>query len=445
MYSESNKTELKIELIDNVKKEIIAFLNTDGGVIYVGVDDDGSVVGISNRQERDSLELKLSNWIQDAIYPIPSSLVNYYFNKDNVFVIEVSKGDDKPYYLKEKGPKPSGVFKRVGSSVRKANDSEILLMIMESKDYRFESDISEEQDLTFKYFIQICDENDIQHEERNLKSLGLLNKENKYTNLGLLLSDQSPIIVKFAKYDKNLNFIVKKEFKGSLLKCLDLTLENATNYNDISAIIDNTSWKRIETISYPGASLREAILNAFAHANYFIRSNIKIEFYEDKVKITNPGGIFQATLEQIFDGVQTYRNPGLVNILSKLQYIENFGTGIPRILHAYENSVRQPEFLPSESFFILKMPNMNFDPINDPINDPIKLSKKVELSDFDLSIVRIINEKPGLNAKQILEELTHIFNNVTIDMVKNSLKRKLIDICEFRGSRRNGGYYLKNK
>ena len=86
MYNESNKTELKIELIDDVKKEIIAFLNTDGGVIYVGVEDDGTVIGISNRQERDSLELKLSNWIQDAIYPIPSSLVNYYFNKDNVFV-----------------------------------------------------------------------------------------------------------------------------------------------------------------------------------------------------------------------------------------------------------------------------------------------------------------------------------------------------------------------
>lgn len=63
----------------------------------------------------------------------------------------------------------------------------------------------------------------------------------------MLLSDQSPIIVKFDKYDKNLNFLVKKEFKCSLLKCLDLALENAANYNDVSAIIDNTSWKRIET------------------------------------------------------------------------------------------------------------------------------------------------------------------------------------------------------
>lgn len=128
-----------------------------------------------------------------------------------------------------------------------------------------------------------------------------------------------------------------------------------------------------------------------------------------------------------------------------MQYIENFGTGIPRILHAYENSLRQPEFLPSESFFILKMPNMNFDPINDPINDPIKVFEKIELSDLDLRIVRIISKKQGLNSKQILEELSYTLENATIDMVKNSLKRKLIDICEFRGSKRNGGYYLKNK
>ena len=64
--------------------------------------------------------------------------------------------------------------------------------------------------------------------------------------------------------------------------------------------------------------------NAFCHSNYFIRSNIGIEFFDDEVKITNPGGNYQITLEQIFDGVQKYRNSGLVNILSKLHYIENF-------------------------------------------------------------------------------------------------------------------------
>ena len=120
----------------------------------------------------------------------------------------------------------------------------------------------------------------------------MVDKDGRFTNLGLLMSDQSPIVVKFAKYDKNLNFTTKKEYKESLLKVLANVLENAANYNDVSAVILRGSWQRVETVSYPGASLREGILNAFCHCNYFIRSNIKVEFFDDKVKITNPGGIF---------------------------------------------------------------------------------------------------------------------------------------------------------
>ena len=402
MYCESNVIELKEQLVDDVKKEIVAFLNTDGGTIYVGVKDDGTVVPFINKKERDSLDCKIANWISDAFFPIPSNLIKHYFNSDNVLVIEVLKGDERPYYLKEKGPKPSGVYKRVGSTIRMANDSEILLMLLDSKKYSYEDDTSEEQELTFKYFNEICDDNYLPHEERNMKSLRMINKDGLYTNLALLMSDQSPIVVKFAKYDNQLNFKVKKEYKGSLLKVMNNVLENAANYNDISAVIDGTSWQRKETISYPGASLRESILNAFCHSNYFIRSNIKIEFYDDKVKITNPGGIYQATLEQIFDGVQTYRNPGLVNILSKLHYIENFGTGIPRILVAYEKSTKKVDFSVSDNFFIIKLPNLNY---GDPINDPINLIKDDVLNDIDLSILRTIQLNPDLNAKQTSENL----------------------------------------
>ncbi len=441
-YQESNKVELKEKLIDEIKNEIVAFLNTNDGVIYVGVKDDGSIVPFLDSKERDLMDTKVANWIQEAIYPYPSNLIKHYFNSDNILVIEVKKGDERPYYLREKGPKPSGVFKRVGSTTRKANDSEILLMLLDTRKYSYEDDISEEQTLTFKYFNDVCNDNNISHDKRNLRSLRLINKNGEFANLGLLMSDQSPVVIKFAKYDKNLNFIVKKEYKGSLLKVLDNVLDGANNFNDVSAVIDGSSWKRIETISYPGASLREAILNAVAHANYFIRSNIKIEFYDDEVKITNPGGIYQATLEQILDGVQTYRNPGLVNILNKLHYIENFGTGIPRILGAYINSDKRPEFNPSENFFILKLPNINYkDPIADPISDPIA----DPLNDLDLAILKIIDRNPGLNVPKILQILSNNYENITIDKIKNSLKRHLVEYCEFRGPRNTGGYYIKNK
>jgi ATP-dependent DNA helicase RecG len=80
LHIEDERTELKRELIDEVKSEIIAFLNSDGGTIYVGVDDDGSIVGIKDDASKDKVDLKLGNWIQEAFFPKPSGLIQYYFN-----------------------------------------------------------------------------------------------------------------------------------------------------------------------------------------------------------------------------------------------------------------------------------------------------------------------------------------------------------------------------
>ena len=94
-----------------------------------------------------------------------------------------------------------------------------------------------------------------------------------------------------------------------------------------------------------------------------------------RIKITSPGGIFNATMDDIMNGVQTYRNPRLVNVFDKLHLIENFGTGIPRTLQSYEAYDVKPEFKASENFFIVTLPNVNYyliDPIGSaPINDPL--------------------------------------------------------------------------
>lgn len=444
MYEESNKVELKEELIDEVKNEINAFLNTSGGTVYIGVSDEGMIHPFKNKEQKDLMDNKVSSWIQEAYFPHPSNLIKHYFNKDNILVIEVKEGNEKPYYLKEKGPKPSGVYKRVGRTTRKASEYEILNMIMDSKNYSYEEDISEQQDLTFKYFFQICDDNKISHEKRSLKSLRLISKDNKYTNLAFLVSDQCNVEAKFAKYDSNLNFIDKKNHSGSLIKILNDVIEHANNYNITSAVIDGKTFKRIEQQSYPGASLREAILNAFCHANYFLRSNIKIEFYDNEVKITNPGSIYKATLDEIMSGIQTYRNPGLVKILDKLNYIENYGTGIPRMLEAYENFSTKPEFLPTDNFFVVKLPNTNYyDPLNDPLNDPISDPININLKDWELELLNIIKNNPGLNSNKLKTMISKEYPDITIDKIKNSLKRNLSSFCEFKGSRKNGGYYIK--
>ena len=359
-YHEDERTELKRELINDIKCEIVALLNSDGGTIYVGVDDDGKVIGFDDYKIKDEMDLKIGNWMQDSFYPKPFGLIQYAFNNDNVLVVSVCKGTRKPYFLKDKGPKPSGVFIRVGRSKRKATNEEILHMIMESHNYSYEDDISNEQELTFKEFERTLDDNGIKPTSRLMNSLGLKNKHGLYTNLGYIMSDQSNIVVKLAEYDDNMNFKIKKSFGGSLVTILKNVEEQAERLNDLKIIIDGNTFKRIETKSYPGASIREMIMNAICHADYFIHSNIKIEFFPDKVKITSPGGIFNASLEDIMNGVQTYRNPKLVHIFDKLGMIENFGTGIPRTIYSYEDYDIQPEFKITNNFFVVTLPNINF-------------------------------------------------------------------------------------
>lgn len=179
-------------------------------------------------------------------------------------------------------------------------------------------------------------------------------------------------------------------------------------------------------------NITSAIFLSFCHTNYFIRSNIKVEFYKEKAKITSPGGLYKTTLEDVLKGVQTYRNERLVHLLDKLGLIENYGTGIARTLNAYKGTGREPEFYDSENFFIVYLPNLNY---RDQIND--------QITELGLSILRTVSGNPGIKADRIHEILSSEDKAITLNMVRNSIKRELRNYIELRGSRKTGGYYLK--
>lgn len=135
-------------------------------------------------------------------------------------------------------------------------------------------------------------------------------------------------------------------------------------------------------------------------------------------------------------GVQTYRNERLVHLLDKLGLIENYGTGIARTLNAYKGTGREPEFYDSENFFIVYLPNLNYrDQINDQING--------QITELGLSILRTVSGNPGIKADRIHEILSSEDKAITLNMVRNSIKRELRNYIELRGSRKTGGYYLK--
>ncbi|MCI1735237.1 MAG: putative DNA binding domain-containing protein [Bacilli bacterium] len=334
-YQENHSSELKEILVDEVKEEIIAFLNSDGGTLYLGVKNDGTVVGIPKDQQ-DEVDLKIGNWVNDALYPPCKFLIQCSYNSDNVFVVSISEGLQKPYYLKDKGPRPSGCFIRVGSSKRHMTEWEIISQIRDYQEYSFERGTSPNQELTFHQMLLLAETKKVSWDEAKYKTLGIRNWKGEYTNLGLLLSDQNPSEVKFAVYDKDMNFKVKKTYQGSLaLTAMTLVDYVEQNYNTLSAKIVPGQASRVERESFPGASLREAIINAFCHADYSLPSNIKIEFFPQGAKITSPGGLYKTTMAAILCGIQTFRNPALVKVFDKLGMIENYGSGIQRILKAY--------------------------------------------------------------------------------------------------------------
>ena len=147
MIVETENVEFKAQITDELSKEVIAFANTDGGVIYVGIVNEGNAIGVDNVDES---YMRITNGIRDAIMPDVTMFVKYTVQENRVIKIVVGEGAYKPYYLKSKGLKPSGVYVRKGTSSVPASFDQIRAMIKESDGDSFESMRSMEQNLTFE-------------------------------------------------------------------------------------------------------------------------------------------------------------------------------------------------------------------------------------------------------------------------------------------------------
>ena len=149
-FVESDIVELKSQVIGDICKEIIAFANTKGGTLYIGVEDDGTVVGVD---DPDGVILQVNNMVRDSIKPDITMFVGYQAHEmegKRIVAVTIQKGTDRPYYLGSKGLKPRGVYVRNGTSADPATDTAIRRMIKETDGDSFEMMRSLEQNLTFQ-------------------------------------------------------------------------------------------------------------------------------------------------------------------------------------------------------------------------------------------------------------------------------------------------------
>ena len=357
-FKESETVELKLIVTDVIKKEIVAFANSEGGTIYIGVSDDGEVVGI---EDSDKSGLQVSNMVHDNIKPDLSMFVSYRtlnFDGKEVLSIDVERDTNKPYYLANKGLRPEGVYIRHGFSSIPASDSTIRNMIKETDGDVYEALRSINQDLTFNSCENEFKNRNIDFKEQALK---LVSNDGLYTNLGLLLSDQCPYTIKaavFEDYDQSL-FKDRNEFSGSLLKQLEDVYSFIDKYNNNRSTFDKL-W-RIDTRDYPEKALREALLNSIVHRDYSYSASTLISIYKDRLEIVSVGGLMPGyELKDIKNGLSDTRNPNLANIFYRLKLIEAYGTGIKKIYDAYELSGCEPEIITTNNSFKIILPNINY-------------------------------------------------------------------------------------
>ena len=386
---ETETIEFKSQVIDEIKKSTIAFANSGGGTLYVGIADNGEVIGLS---DANADIMSINNMLRDGIKPDVTLFVHSRIKQmdgKDIIKIDVHSGAKRPYYLVGKGIRPEGVYVRHGAASVPATDTAIRKMIRETDGDSYERLRSLEQKLTFSATQDEFTKRKTQFGDSQMVTLGLMNSDKIFTNLALLLSEQCVHTIKVAVFQDITQEVFKdrQEFGGSLFKQINDVYQYLDLNNKTTATFDKLL--RIDSRDYPEAALREALLNSVVHREYSASSSVLIKIFSDRIEFISPGGLVSGIeIEDIMSGYSNCRNPNLAAIFYRLQFIEAYGTGILKIFEAYKTSLVQPKIEVTPNVFKMILPNLNGAPKTD-----VRLTSEENLMQY-------VNENGSISRKQ---------------------------------------------
>ena len=418
---ESLTTEFKREYTEDAKKTIIAFANTTGGTLYIGVNDDKTITGVKNP---DDTLLQVTNAVRSAIKPDITLFVDCKIEKagkTSVIVVTVQRGTACPYYLAGKGIRPEGVYVRQGSSSVPATETAILNMIKETDGIQYEAVRSLIQDLTFSEAGRFFKTANVPFGVNHQKTLRLQTTDGVFTNLGLLLSDLSIHTVKLAVFEglEKEVFKDRREFTGSLLKQLEETYAFLDMYNHNHAKVKGLY--REDRRDYPEEALREALLNALVHRDYTFSSSTLISVFDDRIEFVSVGGLPKGvSLDDILLGLSVPRNENLANVFYRLHLIEVYGTGIPKIMRSYADCTRKPELQTTSNAFKITLPNRN-------IKSQKAAAIGTSFSENEEKIITLL-EKKGEIIRKDVETALHISQAMAVRLLRGLVDKGIIRV-----------------
>lgn len=422
---ENLTTELKREYTEDIKCSVVAFANTDGGKIYVGMNDDGSVYGIENT---DATILRITNMIRDSIRPDITMFVECtieMMEEKPVVVLTVQRGTARPYYLAGKGIRPEGVYVRQGASSVPASETVILNMIKETSGDRYEDARSINQQLTFKKAEDYFAKRNLPFGVQQKRTLNIIGADGTYTNLGMLLSDQCVHTIKMAVFEgsKKSVFRDRKELTGSLLAQLEDAYSYIDQFNHTRAEFEGLV--RIDRRDYPGEALREALLNAVTHRDYSFSGSTLISIFDDRIEFVTIGGLVRGlTFDDIMLGVSALRNQNLANVFYRLKLIEAYGTGILKINESFADYTVKPQFEVTNNAFKITLPNINYEGGHKEAAcaDPQKMTDKADRQEILLRLA----ERQGHIIRKDVESTLMVSQATAILILRDMVEKGLL-------------------
>ena len=391
--------EFKESIDKFLGKEICAFANANGGKIIIGVTDDNLIKGFS-------LTNKINSQILDISRNMDPSFNVTVKQVEDIVIVFVPEGKDKPYSVSGK------TYIRQGANSQRLNRDELIEFLRNCNKISFEKQINSDFNLTedfdnekFNRFIDKAEISKTLSVNHILKNLNLITDE-KPNNACVLLFPHK--VTKFflsgdiscVLYAGKSTMLDKKVFDADFIS----NFENAVQFilRNTRTKADIVGLKRIETPENPEKALREAILNAMIHKDYFIEGRILINIFEDKVEIGNPGKLLFNQKE--LGKVSILRNPIIADCILRTGFVEKIGSGIKRI----KELVPTVKFEISSNWFRVVFEREIVFEVGSKVGSKISQNQK--------KIIDLMSKNPHITKTELIDKLnigkTAIDNNI---------------------------------
>ena len=475
--SESNTLEYKLQIpTEHIKflKTAVAFANGNGGRIIFGIDDvTHNVVGLDEDNPFKTAD-SISNMIYDSCTPpIMCEVTLQTIQDKTVIVAQIYPGEHTPYYIQSLGLE-NGCFVRVSATTRLADRETIKNLMLEGSNTGFDRTIQRDKFITedeVKLFCNSLKENALKncvtdqqkHSVKELTKNNLLSwqilyeKEGKLcqTNAYDLMSNNSLWCAKiqcavFKGTDRTV-FVDRREFTGAIQQ----QVEDAYNFvlRNIHLGAEINGLYRQDVYEIPPTVIRELIINAVVHRNYLDNSHIQVAIFDDRLEITSPGALPKGvTIERMKQGFSKARNESIANAFHYMHLIEQWGTGIPRIVKLLnEVGLDEPEFIDMEVAIRTNIYRKTDD-------KPTINYQTDDISGDKPTLNQLTDDKPTIkkNAKSLIIDYLKEHNECTLKELSDMLglratqtKYYLYDLVESgkiiaKGANKNRTYILNN-